>query len=291
MMRRFTWALRRELWENRWLYLAPVAIAVALLLGFIAYAFRLPGTIAALRTLDAAHLHRGLVEPYDIVAGIMMGIGLIIAAIYCVDALYGERRDRSILLWKSLPVSDLETVLAKLAIPILVLPLICWALTVVLQLLMLGVSSAILSAHGESAAMLRAETQVLPNAIALLYHLVALHGIGFAPIYGWLLLVSAWAPRAPLAWAILPPAAIGIIERLAFGTTGFVHLLISPLSGGGNASQGATSPMAGRGGLMDELMQPSIAQFLAAPALWIGLVIATLFVLGATRVRRAAQPG
>jgi ABC-2 type transport system permease protein len=289
MTGRFVWALRRELWENRWLYLAPSAIAVALLLGFVAYAFRIPGTIATLRTLDAAHIHRGLVEPYDIVAGIMMGIGLLIAVIYCVDALYGERRDRSILLWKSLPVSDLETVLAKLSIPIAVLPLICWALTVALHLLMFGISSAILGAHGESTTMLRAETRILPNALGLLYHLVALHGIGFAPIYAWLLLVSAWAPRAPLAWAILPPAAIGITERLAFGTTHFAELLISPLSGGGN---GGTSPaMAGGGGLMDELMQPSIGHFLTTPALWIALAITALFVLAATRARRAAQPG
>jgi ABC-2 type transport system permease protein len=287
MIRHVIWSIRRELWENRWLWLAPSAIAVALMLGFIAYAFRLPGTIAALRTLDAAHIHRGLVEPYDIVAGIMMGIGLLIAVIYCVDALYGERRDRSVLLWKSLPVSDLETVLAKLSIPVLVLPLICWALTVALHLLMLLTTTVVLAVHGDSAAAVWTEARLVPNAFALLYHLVALHGIGFAPVYGWLLLVSAWAPRAPLAWAIVPPAAIGVIERVAFGTTRFAELLISPLSGG---SGGASSGMRPGGGLMDELMLPPIGRFLATPALWIGLAIATLFVLGATRVRRAAQP-
>lgn len=286
MIRQFTWSIRRELWENRWLWLAPLAVAAALMIGFIAYAFRLPGTIAALRTLDAAHLHRGLVEPYDIVAGVMMGIGLIIAVIYCVDALYAERRDRSVLLWKSLPVSDLETVLAKLAIPILVLPLICWALTVALQLLMLLTSTAILAAHGDSAAAVWTEARLVPNALGLLYHLVALHGVAFAPVYGWLLFVSAWAPRAPLAWAILPPAAIGVIERVAFGTTHFAELLISPMSG----RSVAPSSMPAGGGLMAELMMPSPGQLLITPALWIGLAIATLFVLGATRVRRAAQP-
>ena len=285
MIRHVIWSIRRELWENRWIWLAPSAIAAALMLGFIAYAFRLPGIIAALRSLDAARVHRGLTEPYDIVAGIMMGIGLLIALIYCVDALYGERRDRSILLWKSLPVSDLETVLAKLSIPVLVLPLICWALTVALHLLMLVTTTVVLAAHGDSASVVWAEARLLPNALGLLYHLVALHGVGCAPIYGWLLLVSAWAPRAPLAWAILPPAAIGVIERFAFGTTRFAELLISPLSGGSNA---ASSPMTPGGGLMDELMRPSIEGFLLTPALWIGLTIAALFVFGATRVRRGA---
>ena len=56
---------------------------------------------------------------------------------YCLDALYGERRDRSILFWKSLPVSDLTTVLSKASIPIVVLPLLTFAVTVATQLIML----------------------------------------------------------------------------------------------------------------------------------------------------------
>jgi ABC-2 type transport system permease protein len=286
MIRRFRWALRRELWENRWLWLAPSAIAVALLIGFIAYAFRLPGTIAALDALDALHFHQAILEPYDVVAGILMAVGLLSAVIYCVDALYGERRDRSLLLWKSLPVSDLETVLAKLSIPVLVLPLICWVLTVALYILMLVISTAILAVHGESATILSAAPQLLPNVLALLYHLVALHGIAFAPIYGWMLLVSAWAPRAPLAWAILPPAVIAVIERIAFGTTRFAGMLVSPMSGRG----GGSTRMAAGGGFMDQLMVPSLGQLIVTPALWIGLIIAALFVFGATRLRRAAQP-
>lgn len=291
MIRRFTWALRRELWENRWLWIAPAAIAAVLVLGFVAYAFRLPGTIAAVARLDAAHIH-DLTEPYALVAGIMMGVGLLVAVVYCVDALYGERRDRSVLLWKSLPVSDLETVLAKLCIPILVLPLLTWALTIAVQLVMLLASSAIFAAHGQGAAQLWAGSRVLPDALPLLYHLVVLHGIATAPIYAWMLLVSAWAPRAPLAWAILPPAAIGIGERVAFGTTRFAQLLISPLGGGSRATAvpAAAQSATPDGGFMGELMRPAFGQLVVAPAFWIGLAIAALFVLGAVRLRRAAQP-
>jgi ABC-2 type transport system permease protein len=286
MIRRFMWSLRRELWENRWLWVVPSGIGAALLVGFIAYAFRLPGTAAALAALDAAHIHQAVFEPYDVVAGVMMGIGLLIAFIYCVDALYSERRDRSVLLWKSLPVSDLETVLAKLCVPVLVLPLICWVLTMALQILLLAMTTAILAGHPESAAVLRAQPRLLPNAIGLLYHLVALHGVAMSPIYGWLLLVSAWAPRAPLAWAIVPPAVIGVFERIAFGTTRFAQLLIAPMGGG---TDSAATAAAGSG-LMDQLMLPSLGNMLAAPALWIGLAIAALFVLGAVRLRRSAQP-
>jgi ABC-2 type transport system permease protein len=285
MIRQFYWAVRRELWENRWLWLVPSGIAVALLVGFIAYAFRLPGTAAGLAALDATHIHQAVFEPYDVVAGVMMGIGLLIAVIYCVDALYSERRDRSVLLWKSLPVSDLETVLAKLCIPVLVLPLICWVLTMALQILLLAMTTAILAGHPESAAVLRAQPHLLPNAIGLLYHLVVLHGVALSPVYGWLLLVSAWAPRAPLAWAIVPPAVIGVFERIAFGTTRFAELLIAPMGG-----SDSTSKTAAGSGLMDQLMLPSLGDMLVAPALWIGLAIAALFVSAAVRLRRSAQP-
>ena len=287
MIRHFMWALRRELWENRWLWLAPSAIAAALMIGFVAYAFRLPGTVAAAAALDAIHFHQAIIEPYEIVAGIMMAVGIFVAVVYCVDALYGERRDRSVLLWKSLPVSDLETVLAKLCIPVLVLPLICWGLTIALHILMLLTSSAVLTAHGGNAAVLWSGTQLLPDEFGLLYHLVVLHGIAAAPIYAWMLLVSAWAPRAPLAWALLPPAAIGVIERVAFGTTRFAEMLIAPLGGGG-AGSSATTPAGG--GMMAELMRPSLGQLLVSLAFWVGLAIAALFVLGAVRLRRASQP-
>ena len=66
---------------------------------------------------------------------------LFVVIFYCLDALYGERRDRSILFWKSLPVSDLTTVLAKASIPLVVLPLVVFAITVAVQLAMLLLSS------------------------------------------------------------------------------------------------------------------------------------------------------
>ncbi|HEX8848617.1 MAG TPA: hypothetical protein VF761_03705 [Gemmatimonadaceae bacterium] len=285
-MNRFIWSLRRELWENPWLWRAPAAIAAVGFVGFVAYALgRLPAQVAGLAAVIAAHGSDHLREPYEVVAGVMMGIGLLLAVIYCVDALYGERRDRSVLLWKSLPVSDLETVLAKLCIPTVVLPAIVWGFTVVLQLAMLLASTAVLAAHGQSAATVWSSARVLADAGPLLYHLVALHGIATAPIYAWILLVSAWAPRAPLAWAILPPVAIGVLEKVALGTTRFAGLLLGRLGGGGaGASAGPSN------GDMMQLMNPTLLGLVVAPAFWLGLAVAGLFVLGAVRVRRSAQP-
>ena len=120
------WSVRRELWEHRSIYLAPLAAAAVSLLGF------LTGL-----TLSPAHRHEGLDTPYEFAAVLIMGTGFIVGIFYSLDALYGERRDRSILFWKSLPVSDLTTVLSKFAIPLVILPLLSFAITVVTQFVMM----------------------------------------------------------------------------------------------------------------------------------------------------------
>ena len=61
----------------------------------------------------------------------------LVGVFYCLDALHGERRDRSILFWKSLPVSDLTTVLAKASVPCRVLPPRAFALALATQLMLL----------------------------------------------------------------------------------------------------------------------------------------------------------
>jgi ABC-2 type transport system permease protein len=106
------WSVRRELWEHRSIYIAPLAAAAVFLLAF------LTGL-----TLSTAHRHEPLDTPYVFAAALIMGTGFIVGIFYSLDALYGERRDRSILFWKSLPVSDLTTVLSKFAIPLVILPL------------------------------------------------------------------------------------------------------------------------------------------------------------------------
>ena len=285
MIRQFYWALRRELWENRWLWLAPSGVALVLAIGVATYAFKISGPMRAIAALAALHQRQAISEPYDVIAGLMMGIGLLVAAIYCVDALYGERRDRSVLLWKSLPVSDAMTVVAKLTIPVLVLPVIIWALTIAVQVVLLLVTTAVLTAHGESAALLWTQLHFGSNSVGLLYHLVALHGISTAPVYAWLLLVSAWATRAPFAWAVLPPAAILLFERVAFGTTHIAHVLVTRLGGGESAP-----PPAPGASLMESMNAVPFTKLLVAPGLWIGFAVAAVFLIVAVRLRRSAQP-
>src|SRR6201984_1106798 len=148
---RMYWAVRRELWEPRSIYIAPLAAAAVFLLAF------LTGL-----TLSPAHRHEPLETSYEFAAALVMGTGFIVGIFYSLDALYGERRDRSILFWKSLPVSDLVTVLSKVSIPLVILPLLSFAIAVATQFVMLFLSSVALLGSGLSVGPLWAHMSFFP---------------------------------------------------------------------------------------------------------------------------------
>jgi ABC-2 type transport system permease protein len=274
------WSIRRELWEYRSIYIAPLAVAAVVLFGFLI------ATIGrAMSMPDPASRATVLAEPNSFAALVIMGAAFIVEFFYCLEALHGERRDRSILFWKSLPVSDLTTVLSKASIPFIVLPLLTFAIIVVTQLIMLLLSSAVLLGSGLSVAMLWTSSSLFQMPLMLLYHLVAVHVLWYAPIYGWLLLVSGWARRAAFLWATLPWFAISAVEKIAFNTTRFASMLGDRFSGstaGGEFTAGAAS--------MDPLMQLTPGTLLSSPGLWIGLAVAAAFLAAAVRMRRYQGP-
>jgi ABC-2 type transport system permease protein len=204
---------------------------------------------------------------------------------YCLDALHGERRDRSILFWKSLPVSDTTTVLAKASIPLIVLPLITFVVTVAAQWIMLLVSSAILLANGLSVATLWTQVAILPMSLLLFYHLLTVHVLWYAPFYGWLLLVSAWARRAAFLWAVLPVVAIAFVEKIAFNTSHFANFLGDRLGGGAHEAVTAAGTMPFHPG-----MHITVGRYLSTPGLWIGLAFTAICLAAAVRLRRQRGP-
>src|SRR5450755_4029453 len=211
--RRLYWSLRRELWEYRSIYVAPLAAAAVFLVGFLISTSHLPARMRSLSALDPAQQHEAIAVPYDMAAGLIMLTALMVGVFYTLDALHGERRDRSILFWKSLPVSDLTAVLSKASVPLVVIPLITFATIIATQLIMLLLATIVLQLNG-----LGAETWTpvpwFRASLILPYGLVAL-ALWHAPIYGWLLLVSAWARRTTFLWAVLPPLALCIVEKIA----------------------------------------------------------------------------
>ncbi len=124
---------------------------------------------------------------------------------YCLGSLYDERKDRSILFWKSLPVSDRDTVISKSLTALFVGPLIAIAFALVLSLLVLFSLMVLAAFHG-----LNLFGLVLGDKN---FYLVILQILSFIPVYvlwalptvGYLLFVSSWAKTKPFLWAVGVP--------------------------------------------------------------------------------------
>jgi ABC-2 type transport system permease protein len=274
------WSIRRELWENRSIYVAPLAVAAVALSAFSLSS--IAGIWEKALRLNPAQPQ----SPYDMAAGLMMLTGIVVSVFYCLDALHSERRDRSILFWKSLPVSDVTTVLAKACIPIVILPLLTVAITVAMQCLMLLLSSAVLLVSGLSVAALWTNLSFLRMSWLLLYHVLTAHALWPAPAYCWLLLVSGWPRRAVFLWAVLPLVAIAGVEQIAFHTWRFAAIVGYRLLGAA-PTVASTSPEMFP---TDPMTHIAPAHFLFSPGLWIGLALAAVFLAAAVRLRRYREP-
>jgi ABC-2 type transport system permease protein len=280
--RPFYWSVCRELWENRSIYVAPVLVAAVVLFGFLVSTIGLPERRRTVLLLDPVKARAAIETPYNVAAMMLIFTAFIVGVFYCLDALHGERRDRSILFWKSLPVSDLTTLLSKATIPLLVVPLVAFVIIVATQSVMLLWTSILLIAHGMSPASTWTHVALFRNSLVLLYGLAAI-ALWHAPIYGWALLVSGWARRATFLWAVVPFLAIGFFEKITFGTSHFASILKDRVMG--------FAPKAFAFN-MHSIDCPELTpgRYLSSPGLWFGLVFAALFIAAAVRLRRYRGP-
>jgi ABC-2 type transport system permease protein len=285
------WSVRRELWENRSIYIAPLAVAALVVFGFAVSLFNLPNTLRDMSGLDAARQGAWLAMPYDFAAMAVTVTALIVGVFYCLGSLHNERRDRSILFWKSLPVSDLTTVLSKASIPLVVLPLVTFASIIAMQLIMLLLSTVVLVLNGLTAANLWLQIPWPQMSLVLLYGLAVL-ALWYAPIWGWLMLVSGWARRGTFLWAVLPPLAVSLVEKIAFHTSYFSSMLgyrftgafTEAFSGGTHHNFVNTDAPHVDAALLDPV------RFLSSPGLWVGLGFAGVFLAAAIWQRRRREP-
>jgi ABC-2 type transport system permease protein len=288
-IRPFYWSVRRELWENRSIYMAPLIAAAVVLFGFGITAFGLPQRRLNALALESGRQRAAIELPYDAAAMMIMFTVFIVGIFYCLDALYGERRDRSVLFWKSLPVSDLTSVLSKVFIPMAILPLLTLVIVLATQFLMLLVSTVALLPSG----LAGTTWQLLPwprLSLILLYGLVT-SALWEAPVFAWLLLVSSWARRATFLWAVLPWLAISAIEKLAFDTTFFARMLVRRLTGGFEEGFVVVHyPKETHVPVVDRLTQFDPQKFLTSPGVWIGLLVAAAFLIATIRLRRYRGP-
>lgn len=311
--RKYASLLKREYWEHRGsLKWTPVwiggSILAMLMLAWItgqSVIFRIDGSEhlveGSLKALEQQateeHLRMGT-------AALLYGTGAVFSIamflvlfFYCLGALYDDRRDRSLLFWRSLPVSDLETVLSKLAMVMIVAPLIYFLSIVAFQIVLLIVAGGMLAIQGGSPVKLLwgpVEPMAYWSRLVVAF---ALQSLWLLPVYGWLLLVSAWARSKPFLWAVLVPVVLAVLEvwvnltaslRLGFK---FGDLLLSrvvtgfaPLSW--KSTGEGESIMVGAPGERYSTEWSVLIDRLTTLDMWSGVLIGVAFIAAAVWLRR-----
>jgi ABC-2 type transport system permease protein len=233
-----------------------------------------------------------------VVAGIVLMIMAIIVFFYCLGSLYDDRRDRSILFWKSLPISNRDTVLSKVVSASIVAPVIACVFGTAAGLLLLLIAAFTASLHGLNMWALLMNSHPLLVAINMI-SLIPLYAIWALPTIGWLMFCSAWARSKPFLWALLAPLAAGVIVSW-FGLMGLFNLgsgwfwknvvsrmLLSLIPGGwirdaASIDNEPKDPSI----ILDHIGLAHNYATLASPDLWIGALAGIMLISAAIWLRR-----
>jgi ABC-2 type transport system permease protein len=286
-MNTYIWLIRREFWENRAIWMVPAVISAALV--FAALFGRVE-----IMMLTSPEQNRSMA------AMVLFAFGVIFFAVmslyctwYLLDCLYADRKDRSVLFWKSLPISDTATVFTKLFMGLIVIPVVYFLAADLSSLIMAFIISLrVRSTFGS--ALWRPDLWLQLQVLWL--YVIVTTAIWYLPVAGWLMLVSAWAKRAVTLWSILPPLAVILAERLFLGShlfgsllryrlLGYIPLAFYDLS---HRAAWATTIIGGD----DHLTTPTSvwallnpAGFFSSPATWEGVVVGAALIFGAIQLR------
>ena len=291
--------IRRELWEHPAIYVAPLAIAALVLLCLLTgqvtvSAFGEAVDFGIVIAQNSSDLQRAAaITGVLLIVTTLFALGaLIVMAFYSLDALYAERKDKSILFWRSLPITDAETVLSKLLTALLVIPLVTLLIAIATHLAILVMTSIWVMIQGGDASHLVWSSAPLADAwISSLVFAVAMP-LWLSPFVGWFLLVSALTKRAPLLMAFMPLLVVPLLEKMSTGTyffynAIFVRSFLPPIARFGDISWDNNElPTLPNGDSFSVLEQLDIAGFLTSPSLWAGMIVCALFVTAAIYVRR-----
>lgn len=276
----YVWLIRREFWENRAIWIIPAALGAALILAACT------GTVES-PILDAGAPDRTLAGLAYLAFGTPFFVTLALYSYwYLLESLHADRKDRSVLFWKSLPISDTATVLSKVLVALLVIPLVYLAADDLTSLAAAGIVSLRLNSAA-AGALWRADLWLQLQAVWL--YLILTTAVWYLPVTGWLLVVSAWARRAVLLWSILPPLALMLAERLFLGTHVALDVIERRLIGYAAAAfkeprgAGFESSLAADHASAWQMLDP--AGFLANPGTWMGAAAGAALIATAIQLR------
>jgi ABC-2 type transport system permease protein len=282
--------VRRELWEHPALWRAPLIIA-ALLVATIVLGATMGGRHIGVhvegwdggmgpeRQLQAFAVSQ--VAPMFPLYLIM----LLVLTFYLLDSLYAERKDRSILFWKSLPVSDGLTVLSKFLVAVVVVPLGVLVLAAVCHVLLflawqLGVAT------GRLPAVLTWNTVMWLKVEGVMLACFVLGALWYAPVAASFLLVSAWARRSPIMWVTLAPI-VAIVVEWKFGTHYVANFLYyRTFDIWGVLGTGHVERLEHGGSLEAALGDLDFAAAFTNLDLWLGVLATAALLYATVRVRR-----
>ncbi len=317
----FAMLLKREFWEHRGGFLWAPVITGAIAIVFTALAV-VAASLLAHNTLDASELDgmqvsvggqdsgAGAVGDLALLGGLTMAamVFVFVVFFYALGSIYDERKDRSILFWKSLPVSDTQAVLSKLLWALVLAPALAAAIGVLIGLAMWIISwlAAVLNGIPGATAVL---TQAHPlRVLAQVLSAIPVYALWALPTVGWLMLCSAWARSVPFVWAVVIPVLACVfvsfldvmpgidIPHGAIWYTVVARGLLSVIPGSWfwNAQVADTveaSGLHGPVGLSQSLDFSSSMAALATLDLWLGAAIGAAMVYGAIRLRRWRDEG
>jgi ABC-2 type transport system permease protein len=278
------WLIRREFWENRAIWLIPAVFGGLLILA------ALFGQVSIPRLTSPEQMHEAAAA-FQVIVGVMFYVVMsVYATWYLLDCLYADRRDRSILFWKSLPLSDARTVLIKLLVGMILIPLVYFVAADATALIGAFILSIRARASLGSALW---QADVWWDIQGLWLYCVIATAIWYLPIAGWLMLVSAWAKRAVMLWSVLPPLVAYIFERVFFGTHVIGQVLARRLAGlPAVAFNDAKHVWTQGSGVVDnggvpvrvwDLINPS--GFFSNIETWIGVAVGVVLIVAAIQLR------
>jgi ABC-2 type transport system permease protein len=292
--------IQREIWEHRSLYVTPAVVALVMILTLLTAFVFASGyqEIVDIGIVGAQNLV-GDAERRAALLAVLIGntvpfilAGAILTIFYSLDSLYAERKNKSILFWRSLPITDAETVISKLLTAVLAIPLIAFAVIIVAHLVILAITSIFVSIEGGSSLFLIWKSAPLFDVWAAMLIIMVLLPIWFSPFIGWFLFVSAWTKRSPLLMAFLPLLMVPTLEYWVLRThliwdaieTRFNHLPI--LKGIDPEMFFDEEQFVASTDAVSLLAYVDVGKFLTSPQMWAGVVVCGLFITAAIYVRR-----
>ena len=297
--------IKRELWEHRSIFVTPIVIASVVTLGTLT-ALMFVGEFQNELNLAifGAQNVAGETERKAVLTGLFLGsswlfvLGLsVLTVFYALDSLYAERKDKSILFWRSLPVTDAETVVSKLLTALFVIPAIAIIGIMVTHLVNLVVTSLWVSAKGGDAGLLIwSSVSLFDNWFAMIIVLFAF-AIWMSPFVGWFLFVSAWTKRSPLLMAFLPLVLIPMIEGIFLRSAHFAEAVwgrsaLIPIFAGIDMERffDEDNPIRGAANMPEEMVSLlthlDVGRFVTSVDTWIGIIVCGLLTTAAIYVRR-----